>query len=144
MAHRLKIPEGKKLSALRKQTPEPVFDIIKSVMGFGQFSMRGLEKVRGEWSLVTMSWNLKRMFALMPARDGRSARPHSQRLASTSPKIASAPAPAAAQPVRPVAGDMPLVATRLNTSVRRVASKLHQRADWNAKCFDGPRSAELR
>ena len=43
MAHRLKTPEGKNLYALRKQTPEPVFGIIKSVMGFRQFSMRGLE-----------------------------------------------------------------------------------------------------
>ena len=64
MAHRLKTPEGRKLYALRKQTPEPVFGIIKSVLGFRQFSMRGLEKARGEWSLVTMAWNMKRMFAL--------------------------------------------------------------------------------
>ena len=67
MAHRLKTPEGKKLYALRKQTPEPVFGIIKSVLGFRQFLLRGLDKVRGEWSLVTMAWNMKRMFALMPA-----------------------------------------------------------------------------
>ena len=64
MAHRLKTPEGRALYALRKHTPEPVFGIIKSVLGFRQFSLRGLEKVRGEWSLVTMAWNLKRMFAL--------------------------------------------------------------------------------
>src|ERR1700681_805200 len=67
MAHRLKTPEGRKLYALRKQTPEPVFGIIKSVLGFRQFSLRGLEKVRGEWSLVTMAWNIKRMFVLNPA-----------------------------------------------------------------------------
>jgi transposase len=67
MAHRLKTLEGKKLYALRKQTPEPVFGIIKSVMGFRQFSLRGLEKVRGEWSLVTMTWNIKRIFALRSA-----------------------------------------------------------------------------
>lgn len=67
MAHRLKTPQGKRLYALRKQTPEPVFGIIKSVLGFRQFSMRGLEKVRGEWSMVTMASNIKRMFALMPA-----------------------------------------------------------------------------
>ena len=67
MAHRLKTPEGRALYALRKQTPEPVFGIIKSVLGFRQFSLRGLEKVRGEWSLVTMAWNMKRMFALAPA-----------------------------------------------------------------------------
>jgi transposase len=67
MAHRLKTPEGKKRYALRKQTPEPVFGIIKSVMGFRQFSLRGLKSVKGEWNLVTMSWNIKRMFALQPA-----------------------------------------------------------------------------
>jgi transposase len=67
MAQRLATPEGKKLYALRKQTPEPVFGIIKSVMGFRQFSLRGLEKVRGEWNLVTLAWNVKRMFALIPA-----------------------------------------------------------------------------
>ncbi|HSI02809.1 MAG TPA: IS1182 family transposase [Reyranella sp.] len=67
MRHRLATPEGKRLYALRKQTPEPVFGIIKSVMGFRQFLLRGLEKVRGEWSLVTMAWNIKRMFALAGA-----------------------------------------------------------------------------
>jgi transposase len=64
MHHRLQTPEGKKLYALRKQTPEPVFGIIKSVMGFRQFLLRGLDNVQGEWSLVTMAWNIKRMFAL--------------------------------------------------------------------------------
>jgi len=67
MVHRLKTPEGKKLYALRKHTPEPVFGIIKSVLGFRQFLMRGLDHVRGEWNLVTMAWNLKRMFVLSPA-----------------------------------------------------------------------------
>jgi transposase len=66
MAHRLKTPEGRALYALRKQTPEPVFGIIKSVLGFRQFSLRGLDKVRGEWSLMTLTWNLKRMFVLAP------------------------------------------------------------------------------
>jgi transposase len=62
MAHRLKTQKGRKLYALRKQTPEPVFGIIKSVLGFRQFLLRGLDQVRGEWSLVTMAWNIKRMF----------------------------------------------------------------------------------
>jgi transposase len=66
MAHRLKTPRGKKLYALRKQTPEPVFGIIKSVMGYRQCLLRGLENVKGEWNLVTMSWNIKRMFAMQP------------------------------------------------------------------------------
>jgi hypothetical protein len=47
-----------------KWKPEPVFGIIKSVLGFRQFLLRGLDKVRGEWSLVTMAWNMKRIFAL--------------------------------------------------------------------------------
>src|SRR5580658_5650878 len=64
MAWRLRTPQGKKLYGLRKQTPEPVFGIIKSVMGFRQFLLRGLDCVRGEWSLVTMAWNIKRMYAL--------------------------------------------------------------------------------
>ena len=67
MDHRLKTPEGKKLYALRKQTPEPVFGIIKSVLGFRQFLLRGLDNVRGEWNLVTMAWNMKRMFVLAGA-----------------------------------------------------------------------------
>jgi transposase len=67
MRHQLQTKEGKKRYALRKQTPEPVFGVIKSVLGFRQFLLRGLEKVRGEWSLVTMAWNLKRMFALAGA-----------------------------------------------------------------------------
>jgi transposase len=66
MAHRLAMPEGKRLYGLRKQTPEPVFGIIKSVLGFRQFLLRGLDKVKGEWSLVTMAWNLKRVFTLCP------------------------------------------------------------------------------
>jgi transposase len=64
MAHRLRTPEGRALYARRKHTPEPVFGIIKAVLGFRQFLLRGLEAVRGEWRLVTMAWNLKRMFAL--------------------------------------------------------------------------------
>ncbi len=67
MLHRLATPEGRALYALRKQTLEPVFAIIKSVMGFRQFSLRGLEQVKGEWNLVTMAWNIKRMFNLCPA-----------------------------------------------------------------------------
>jgi Transposase DDE domain len=67
MSHRLQTPEGKKLYALRKQIPEPVFGIIKSAMGFRQFLLRGLENVQGEWTLVTMAWNMKRMLALAVA-----------------------------------------------------------------------------
>jgi transposase len=64
MKHRLKTIQGRKLYGLRKQTVEPVFGIIKSVMGFRQFLLRGLASVRGEWNLVTMAWNIKRMAVL--------------------------------------------------------------------------------
>ncbi len=64
MAYRLRTPRGKELYGLRKQTPEPVFGIIKSVMGYRQCLLRGLKNVKGEWNLVTMSWNIKRMFAM--------------------------------------------------------------------------------
>lgn len=66
MAHKLKTKAGRALYALRKQTIEPVFGIIKSVMGFRQFSLRGLDLVSGEWSLVCLAWNLKRMAVLRP------------------------------------------------------------------------------
>ena len=64
MKHRLKTTQGRKLYGLRKQTVEPVFGIIKSVMGFRQFLLRGLDSVRGEWNLVNMAWNIKRMAVL--------------------------------------------------------------------------------
>lgn len=64
MAHRLKTPEGKALYKQRKQTVEPVFGIIKEVLGFRRFSMRGKEKAETEWSLVCLSYNLKKIFTL--------------------------------------------------------------------------------
>jgi transposase len=67
MEHRLTTQAGRALYGLRKQTVEPVFGIIKHVMGFRQFSMRGLEKVSGEWTLATLAWNVKRMNVLRMA-----------------------------------------------------------------------------
>jgi transposase len=67
MGHRLSTREGKQRYSLRKQIPEPVFGIIKSALGFRQFLLRGLHNVRSEWSLVTMAWNMKRMFVLAGA-----------------------------------------------------------------------------
>src|SRR6266705_1698568 len=64
MAHRLKTETGKALYKLRKQTVEPVFGIIKEVMGFRRFLLRGRAKVRLEWTLVCVSYNLKRMFTI--------------------------------------------------------------------------------
>jgi transposase len=64
MAHELKTQTGRALYGKRKSTVEPVFGIIKQVMGFRQFALRGLEAVSGEWKLVTMAFNLKRMHVL--------------------------------------------------------------------------------
>ena len=64
MAHRLDTKAGKDLYGLRKETVEPVFGIIKEALGFRRFLMRGLEKVDLEWTLVTTSYNLKRLFNL--------------------------------------------------------------------------------
>ncbi len=64
MAQRLKTREGKAIYAQRKSTVETVFGIIKHVQGFRQFLLRGLDAVAGEWSLVCIGWNLKRLHAL--------------------------------------------------------------------------------
>lgn len=66
MKRTLKTRAGRAAYALRKQTVEPVFGIIKSVMGFSQFLLRGLENAQNEWMLVCLAWNLKRMAALRP------------------------------------------------------------------------------
>lgn len=67
MVHRLSTQAGKGLYKMRKQTVEPVFGIIKQVMGWRQMSMRGLHKAQGEWNLVTMAWNIKRLHGLRAA-----------------------------------------------------------------------------
>ena len=64
MRHRLKTRHGRQLYALRKCTVEPVFGLIKRVMKFRQFSLRGMSAARGEWSLVCLAWNVRRMNAL--------------------------------------------------------------------------------
>jgi transposase len=64
MQHALKTKAGRAAYELRKQTVEPVFGIIKSVMGFRQFLLRGLQHVQAEWTLVCLAWNLKRMAVL--------------------------------------------------------------------------------
>ena len=62
----MKTRAGKQTYALRKQTVEQVFGIIKSVMKFRQFMLRGLANVKNEWTLVCLAWNLKRMAVLRP------------------------------------------------------------------------------
>ena len=65
MLHRITTKEGKEKYKLRKQTVEPVFGIIKEVMGFRRFHLRGLEKVKLEWDLVTLSYNMKRLYNIV-------------------------------------------------------------------------------
>jgi transposase len=65
MKRRLKTKEGRKIFSRRKCAIEPVFGIIKHVMGFRQFLLRGIRSVRGEWRLVCMSWNIKRLHKIM-------------------------------------------------------------------------------
>jgi len=67
MKDELQSDTGRALYAKRKTTVEPVFGIIKHVMGFRQFSMWGLEKAKGEWSIVCMAWNIRRLFTLQTA-----------------------------------------------------------------------------
>lgn len=64
MKHRLKTAAGKAVYALRKVTSEPVFGIIKAAMGFRTFQLRGYEAAEGEWNLVCMAYNLKKLHAL--------------------------------------------------------------------------------
>jgi transposase len=64
MAQRLASPEGKAQYRRRKVIPEPVFGWIKHAIGFRQFSLRGLVKITGEWSLVCLALDVRRMWAL--------------------------------------------------------------------------------
>jgi hypothetical protein len=64
MIHRLKTEAGQQFYAKRKSTVEPVFGIIKEVMGFRRFLLRGIEAVTGEWTLVCIAFNLKRLCRL--------------------------------------------------------------------------------
>jgi len=65
MAYRLRTEIGKAIYRLRKCTVEPVIGIIKEVLGFRQFSLRGLAAAAGEWCLVCLAFNLKRLHVLV-------------------------------------------------------------------------------
>ena len=65
MAYKLKTEIGKAIYGLRKSTVEPVIGIIKEILGFRQFSLRGLAAAAGEWCLVCLAFNLKRLHVLL-------------------------------------------------------------------------------
>ena len=67
MAEKLASEEGRASYKLRRQTVEPVFGVIKAVLGFAGFSLRGLEKVEGEWNMAALAYNCKRLHKLSPA-----------------------------------------------------------------------------
>ena len=67
MAYKLQTAIGQAIYGLRKCTVEPVIGIIKEVLGFRQFSLRGLLKAEGEWNLVCIGYNLKRLHTLLLA-----------------------------------------------------------------------------
>ena len=69
MAYKLKTEVGQAIYRLRKCTVEPVLGIIKEVLGFRQFSLRGLEGADGEWTLVCLAFNLKRLQVLLITSD---------------------------------------------------------------------------
>jgi hypothetical protein len=68
MAYKLKTEVGQAIYRLRKSTVEPVIGIIKEIMGFRQFSLRSLSAAAGEWCLVCLAFNLKRMHTLFQAQ----------------------------------------------------------------------------
>jgi hypothetical protein len=65
MAYKLQTEVGQAIYRLRKCTVEPVIGIIKEVLGFRQFSLRGRAAAAGEWGLVCLAFNLKRLHVLM-------------------------------------------------------------------------------
>ncbi len=65
MAYKLKTVIGQTIYRARKCTVEPVIGIIKEVLGFRQFSLRGEQAAAGEWCLVCVAFNLKRLHTLL-------------------------------------------------------------------------------
>ena len=67
MAAKMQTAAGRAAYRKRKWIAEPPNGWIKSVLGFRQFSLRGMERVRAEWKLVCAALNLRRMATLIPA-----------------------------------------------------------------------------
>jgi transposase len=70
MAYKLKTEVGKQIYGLRKSTVEPIIGIIKETLGFRQFSLRGLMAAAGEWCLVCLAYNLKRLHIMVGSEGG--------------------------------------------------------------------------
>lgn len=66
MKARLENEDARNLYKRRKQTVEPVFGIIKTVMGFLRFRLRGLANAATEWTLIALAYNCRRISRLLP------------------------------------------------------------------------------
>jgi hypothetical protein len=69
-AHKMKTEAGRQEYSKRKGTSEPVFGIIKAIMGYSSFMTRGIENIRKEWKYICIGYNLKRLFSLFNASKG--------------------------------------------------------------------------
>jgi transposase len=95
MRQRTATAAGRALYKLRQQTVEPVFGIIKDVLGFRRFSLRGHKKVSMEWDLVCLAYNVKRLHRLGAAPGGdRPARGPAKPVAPRTGAAFAAPKPA--------------------------------------------------
>jgi transposase len=83
MRDKLRTGEGKALYAKRNHTVEPVFGVIKAAMGFRGFSLRGKEKVSGEWTLVCLAYNLRRLHRMVGGAKSDTGRPKSPSMDSS-------------------------------------------------------------
>ena len=70
MAAKLQTEEGKEIYRQRKKIVEPVFGQMKFNLGFGRFHLRGLDKASGEWTLVCLVHNIKKIYAKIVAKGG--------------------------------------------------------------------------
>ena len=89
MQHKLRTKAGRATYALRKQVVEPVFGIIKEVMGFRRFMLRGIASVQREWSLVCMAYNIKRLHKLNGKDERPGKRPEGKLLATPQGSVAT-------------------------------------------------------
>lgn len=87
MKAKMERDESRRKYRLRKQTVEPVFGTIKKWMGFTQFHLRGLEKVDGEWKLLTLAYNIKRLWKMKQGPNPRTRPARSAVCARTAQRL---------------------------------------------------------
>jgi len=69
MKETMSSPENRELYKNRQQTVEPAYGIVKQAMGFRQFLTRGIANVTNEWNLVSIAYNVKRIFSMKTAKE---------------------------------------------------------------------------